>query len=121
MTDTPAPNHSGSSHCDRVVLEAQGGIDSALACNGAICSCKGSLLWVVPHACAQPKSPENAATPNLFNEHLTRHRFCPVCGIHRCGENTAPKGNAMAAINLRCIGGIALSENPLHTLDNKCL
>ena len=121
MTDTPALSHTGSSHCDRVVFQVQGDIDSALACNGAICSCKGSLLWVVPRARVEPKSPANAATTNLFNQHLIRHRFCPVCGIHPCGENTAPRGNTMAAINLRCIEGIARSENPVHTLGSKCL
>ena len=118
---TPTPTHTGSCHCGRIVFEVHGTIDSALACNCSICSRKGSLLWFAPRASLELKTPEDAASTYLFNKHAIRHRFCPVCGIHPYGEGTDPKGNAIAAINLRCIDGIDLAVIPVHHFDGKSL
>ena len=52
----------------------------------------------------------------LFNKHVIQHRFCPACGIHPYGEGTDPKGNRMAAINIRCIEGIELRAGAGHAL-----
>ncbi|OGB14054.1 MAG: aldehyde-activating protein [Burkholderiales bacterium RIFCSPLOWO2_12_67_14] len=118
---TPTPTHTGSCHCGRIVFEVHGAIDNALACNCSICSRKGSLLWFAPRASLVLKTPEDAASTYLFNKHAIRHRFCPVCGIHPYGEGTDPKGNAIAAINLRCIDGIDLAAIPVHPFDGKSL
>ena len=59
-------------------------------------------------------TPEDAASTYTFNKHAIQHRFCPACGIHPYGEGTDPKGNRMAAINLRCIEDLDLSVIPVH-------
>lgn len=116
---TPAPTHTGSCHCGRIAFEVQGVIDSALACNCSMCLRRGSLLWFAPRSSLQLKTPDDDAATYTFNQHHIRHRFCPVCGIHPYGEATDPKGNAVAAINLRCVDGIDLAAIPVQQFDGK--
>jgi hypothetical protein len=111
--------HRGSCHCGQVAFDVTGDIDSALACNCSICSRKGSLLWFVPRDQMQLLTPEDAASSYTFNKHVIQHRFCANCGIHPYGEGTDPKGNRMAAINLRCIEGLDLKSVPVHEYDGK--
>ena len=111
--------YQGSCHCGRVAFEVEGSIDSALACNCSICSRKGSLLWFVPRANLKLQTPEDNASTYTFNQHVIKHRFCPVCGMHPYGEGTDPKGNAMAAVNLRCVQDIDLAASPVHHFDGK--
>lgn len=111
--------YSGSCHCGKVAFEVEGEIGSALSCNCSICSRKGSLLWFVPRAQFTLKTPEEAASTYLFNKHVIRHRFCPTCGMHPYAEGVDPKGNAMAAVNLRCIEGLDLSTVPVHEFNGR--
>ena len=113
--------YEGSCHCGRVAFEVEGTIDSALACNCSMCERKGSLLWFVPRANLTLKTPEEDASTYMFNQHVIKHRFCPVCGIHPYGEGTDPKGNAMAAINLRCVEGIDLAAISVQHFDGKSM
>ena len=113
--------HTGSCHCGRITFEVEGDVDSALACNCSICSRKGSLLWFVPRDRLKLKTPETAASTYEFNKHVIKHRFCPTCGIHPYGEGKDPKGNAMAAINLRCIENLDLASIPVHQFDGRSL
>jgi len=116
-----AMNHKGSCHCGRVAFEVEGEIGEALACNCSICQRKGSLLWFVPREKLHLLTPEDAASSYTFNKHAIRHRFCPVCGMHPYAEGTDPKGNVMAAINIRCIEGIELSTIPVRHYDGRAL
>lgn len=95
--------YTGSCHCGNVKFEVEGEVDSGLACNCSICSRKGSLLWFVPRERLELLTPEANLATYTFNKHVIKHRFCPKCGIHPYGEGQDPKGNAMAAINLRCL------------------
>lgn len=115
MTST----YTGSCHCGRIAFEAEGEIDSALACNCSICSRKGSLLWFIPRQNLKLKTPQDAMSTYLFNKHVIKHRFCPSCGIHPFGEGTDQKGNAMAAINLRCVENLDLAKIPVHEYDGR--
>jgi hypothetical protein len=108
-----------SCHCGGVSIEVQGEITGGLACNCSICSRRASLLWFVPRDAVTFKTPESAAGTYLFNKHVIRHRFCAVCGIHVLGEGTDPKGQAMAAVNLRCVEGLDLSQIPVQNYDGK--
>ena len=114
-------NHKGSCHCGRVAFEVEGEIGEALACNCSICQRKGSLLWFVPREQFHLLTPEDAVSSYTFNKHAIRHRFCPVCGMHPYAEGTDPKGNVMAAINIRCIEGIELSTIPVRHYDGRAL
>lgn len=110
--------YTGSCHCGRVAFEVEGEIDSALACNCSMCRRRGSLLWFVPRDRLRLKTPEQDAATYLFNKHVIRHRFCPVCGIHAWGEADHPKtGQPTAAINLRCLDGVDLGKVPVHEFD----
>jgi hypothetical protein len=111
----------GSCHCGNISFEVEGEIDSGLACNCSICSRKGSLLWFVPRQRLKLKMPEGAASTYEFNKHMIKHRFCPHCGIHPYGEANDPKGNATAAINLRCIEELDLSKIPVRHFDGRSL
>ena len=111
--------YQGSCHCGKVAFEVEGEIQAALACNCSMCQRKGSLLWFVPRAQFRLRTPEDAATTYTFNKHVIRHRFCPTCGIHPYAEGTDPQGNAMAAVNLRCLEGIDLAAIPVHEFDGR--
>lgn len=113
--------YKGSCHCGNVAFEVEGEVESALACNCSICLRKGSLLWFVPHEKLQLKTSEEAVSTYEFNKHVIKHRFCAKCGIHPFGEAVDPKGNRVAAINLRCIEGIDLESVPVHEFDGRSL
>lgn len=111
--------HRGSCHCGKVRFEVEGDIDSALSCNCSICQRKGALLWFVPRDRLRVEAGEDALATYTFNRHVIRHRFCPACGIHPFGEGVDPQGNAIAAINIRCLEGIDLAAIPVHHYDGR--
>lgn len=113
--------YKGSCHCGNVAFTIEGTVDGALACNCSICRRKGSLLWFVPRAQLQLTTPDSNAATYVFNKHVIRHRFCPRCGIHPYGEGTDPKGNPIAAVNIRCIEEIDLAAIPVHHYDGRSL
>jgi hypothetical protein len=112
-------NYTGSCHCGAVAFEVEGEIKSALACNCSICRRKGSLLWFVPRDALKLTTREDAARDYQFNKHVLHHRFCPTCGIHPYAEGADPKGNRMAAINIRCLEGIELESIPVTHFDGR--
>ena len=114
-------NYRGSCHCGRVAFEAEGTIDSALSCNCSICQRRGSLLWFIAREKLRLLTPEANASIYTFNKHVIKHRFCPVCGIHLYGEGTDPKGNRMAAINIRCLEDVDLAAVPVTQFDGRSL
>lgn len=111
----------GSCHCGRVRFEVEGEIASAMACNCSICQRRGSLLWFVPRSGLRLLTPEENAGTYTFNKHAIKHRFCPECGIHPYGEGMSPKGEPVAAINIRCIEGIDLPAIPVTQFDGRAL
>jgi hypothetical protein len=113
--------YRGSCHCGRVAFEVEGTVDSGLACNCSICSRKGSLLWFVPRDRLRLLTPDDAAATYAFNNHVIEHRFCPVCGIHPYAEGKDPKGNAVAAVNLRCLEDFDLNSVPVREFDGRAL
>ena len=113
--------HKGSCHCGAVAFEAEGEIDGGLACNCSICQRKGSLLWFVPRDRLRILRAEDKLASYSFNQHRIQHRFCTTCGIHPFGEGTDPKGNRMAAINLRCLEDIDLAAIPVRNFDGRAL
>jgi hypothetical protein len=112
-------NYKGSCHCGNIVFEVEGELTGAMACNCSICSRKGSLLWFVPRDKLQLLTPEKDMSTYTFNKHVIRHRFCPTCGMHPFGEGVDPKGNRMAAINIRCLEGIDLAAVPVNHFDGR--
>ncbi|MES2037928.1 MAG: GFA family protein [Pseudomonadota bacterium] len=113
--------HKGSCHCGKIAFEVEGEIESALACNCSICQRKGSLLWFVPRTQFHLTTPEDAASTYVFNKHVILHKFCPTCGMHPYAEGVDPKGNKVAAINIRCLEDIDLAAIPVHQYDGRAL
>lgn len=113
--------YKGSCHCGKIAFEVEGDLTGAMACNCSICSRKGSLLWFVPRDKAQlPTSGEGIGT-YTFNKHRIKHRFCQTCGIHPYAEAVDPKGNPIAAINIRCLENIDLESVPVKHFDGRSL
>lgn len=46
---------------------------------------------------------------------------CPTCGIHPYAEGTDPKGNRMAAINVRCLEKVDLAAIPVRHFDGRAM
>ena len=113
--------YKGSCHCGRIAYEVEGELKQVMACNCSICSRKGSLLWFVPRDKLRLTTPEDAASTYLFNKHVIKHRFCPVCGIHPYAEGVDPKGNAVGAINVRCLEGVDLDSLEVRHFDGRAL
>lgn len=66
-------------------------------------------------------TPEDAASHLHLQQTRDPAPLLPRCGIHPYGEGTDPKGNRMAAINLRCIEGIDLPAMPLHEFNGRAM
>ena len=113
--------YKGSCHCGNVAFEVDGELTGAMACNCSICSRKGALMWFVPRDKLQLLTPDSNAATYTFNKHVIHHRFCPRCGIHPYGEGVDPKGNRMAAINIRCLEDIDLASVPVKNFDGKSI
>jgi hypothetical protein len=112
-------NYKGSCHCGKVAFEVEGEIAGVMSCNCSICQRKGSLMWFVPREKLRLLTPDENASTYTFNKHVIKHRFCPTCGMHPYGEGTDPKGNRIAAINVRCLEGIELSSVPVTHFDGR--
>ena len=113
--------YQGSCHCGRIKFEVEADITSALSCNCSICQRKGSLMAFTPRSALRLLTPDENASTYTFNKHNIQHRFCPTCGIHPYGEGTAPSGDAMAAINIRCLEGIDLASVQVQHYDGRKL
>jgi hypothetical protein len=113
--------HRGSCHCGRVAFEVDGEPQGVISCNCSICQRKGSLMWFVPRDHLRLLTPEENASTYTFNKHVIKHRFCPSCGMHPYGEGTDPKGNRMAAINVRCLEDIDLASVPVTPFDGRSM
>jgi hypothetical protein len=86
-----------------------------------MCQRRGSLLCFVPRDRLQLLTPDDAAGTYTFNRHATKHRFCTVCGIHCYGEGIDRSGNAVAAINVRCLEGLDLASIEVKHFDGRKL
>lgn len=113
--------YKGSCHCGKVAFEAEGQIDGAMACNCSMCQRKGSLLWFIPRSAFTLKTPESEISTYVFNKHVINHKFCKTCGMHPFAYGTDPKGNEMAAVNIRCVEDIDLEKVPVQHFNGRAM
>ena len=113
--------YQGSCHCGRVAFEVEGELAGVASCNCSMCQRKGTLMWFVPRAALTLLTPPEAMGPYTFNKHVIQHRFCPTCAIHPFGEGVDRQGNAMAAVNVRCLEGVDLQALPVQHFDGRAL
>jgi hypothetical protein len=113
--------YHGSCHCGQVAFDVEGELTGVLACNCSICQRKGALMWFVPRDALTLLTPDEKASTYTFNKHVIKHRFCPTCGIHPYGEGVDPKGNHMAAINVRCLEAVDVDKLPVRHFDGRSM
>jgi hypothetical protein len=102
--------YQGSCHCGAIRFAAEGTIGKVIECNCSMCSRKGSLLWFVPRDQFTLQTPEKDVSTYLFNKRVIEHKFCAKCGIGPYALASDPKGNKMAAINVRCLENVELAS-----------
>jgi hypothetical protein len=76
-------------------------------------------MWFVPRSDLRLLSSQEKMATYTFNKHIIKHHFCPTCGIHPFGEAVDPKGNAMAAVNIRCLEAIDVAAIPVQNYDGR--
>lgn len=114
--------YRGACHCQNILFEVQGELDSIMECNCSICSQRGYLLWFIDRDNLKLLVPESNLSTYTFNTHTIKHRFCFVCGCGPFGEGENPAtGKVMAAINVRSLQGVDLSKLKKNTFDGKSL
>jgi hypothetical protein len=113
--------YRASCHCGNVAIEFEADIQGALSCNCSICSKGGALLTFVPRDAVKLEAGPDAMTTYTFNKHVIQHKFCKTCGIKVFGEGADPKGNKIAAINVRCVDGLEFDQLPVQHYDGRSL
>ncbi len=101
--------YTGSCHCGNIAFEIEGALDQAIECNCSHCSRKGYLLWFVPREQFRITGGEQSLATYTFNKHVIQHHFCATCGCAPFGFGKDRSGNAMAAVNARCLEGVDLA------------
>jgi len=114
--------YRGGCHCGkvRIEVESESEIAGALSCNCSICQKRGSLLWFVPRDKLTVTGEPELIT-YTFNKHVIKHLFCKTCGIQSFGEGVDPKGNRMAAINIRALDDIELEKIPVKHFNGRAI
>jgi hypothetical protein len=101
--------YTGSCHCGRISFHVDGEFTDVKECNCSHCSRKGYLLWFVPREQFHLKSAEGSYSTYAFNKHVINHHFCPTCGCAPFATGAGPAGEAMAAVNVRCLQDVELN------------
>ena len=113
--------YRGSCHCGKVAYEVdvEGGIQEAMSCNCSMCARRGSLLAFTPRGQFTLLRGAPDLTTYTFNKHAIQHRFCKHCGIQSFAWGRDPRGNEMAAINVRCLEDFRFETLPVKHVDGK--
>ena len=113
--------YRGSCHCGKVAyeVEVEDGIKEVMSCNCSLCSRRGSLLAFTPRSQFRLLSGEPDLTTYTFNKHAIQHRFCKHCGIQSFAWGRDPRGNEMAAINVRCLEDFDFAALPVKHVNGK--
>jgi hypothetical protein len=111
--------YQGSCHCGAVAYQVEGDIQGAIMCNCSICHKRGGPLWFVGRNQLRFDKGEDSLAAYTFNKHVIKHFFCSRCGIHTHGAANDPKGNPVAAINLRCLDGVDLDQLEITPYDGR--
>lgn len=113
--------HTGSCHCGKIAFSFEGEIGEVLDCNCSFCQKRGGLLHFVPESAFTLKTPPENLGSYQFNKHKLTHHFCSDCGTAPFSEGSDPKGNKMAAINVRCVDGIDIPDLKIKPFNGRDL
>lgn len=113
---------TGSCHCGNVRWEADmDPPEKAYAGNCSICSRAGWLLSFVPDAQFRLVAGEGQVRDYQFAKKNTHHFFCANCGVRSFSRGKSSKGEAVTALNLRCIPELDVAGLPVESFDCKKL
>ncbi|WP_409478851.1 GFA family protein [Pseudobdellovibrio sp. HCB154] len=113
--------YTGGCHCGKVKYEVEMNIDKPLSCNCSICQMKGTLLSFVPANEFKLLKGQDSLTDYQFNKKQIHHLFCSTCGVASFAIGTAPNGQEMRAINIRCLDGIDLDKFEVMKYDGRSI
>jgi len=100
------------------VVEASEPISEALDCNCSLCRRRGGLLWFGPRAALDLKTAAADVATYQFNQHHLEHHHCRTCGVAPFSEGVDPRsGQAMVAVNVRCLPGVDLDGLTITRFD----
>lgn len=116
--------YEGSCHCGQIAFEVE--IDDAIVdvvdCNCSLCRRRGGLLWFAPRSALHLLSDPAQLATYQFNQHHLQHHYCRTCGIAPFSEGVDPRsGQAMAAVNVRCLPGLDLAGLSVTAYDGASL
>ena len=111
--------YQGSCHCGDVRYEVTTDLAQVISCNCSICT-KHGLLWsfTTPERFVLHSGRERLREYQ-FNKHVIHHLSCKTCGVESFARGKGPDGSDMAALNVRCLDGIELSELTLTPFDGR--
>jgi len=113
--------YKGGCHCGRIAFEVQGEIGQVIQCNCSICTKRGSLLWFVPREQLHLHAPEADLATYTFRTGRIKHHFCPTCGCAPFAVGSDKTGTLQAAVNVRCLEGVAPSALKVLPFDGRSL
>jgi hypothetical protein len=116
---TERKTYQGSCHCGKVRYEVSMELSTAMECNCSNCSRLGYLLTFVPEGQFKLLQGADDLADYTFNRHSIHHVFCKTCGVHSFARGSDGKGNAMSAINVRCLDGVDVSTLELKKVDGR--
>ncbi|MGI8559933.1 MAG: GFA family protein [Luteimonas sp.] len=114
--------HMGGCHCGGIAFELEADVSEATDCNCSLCRKRGGLLAFFPREALTLKTPEADLGTYGFNQHHIRHHFCPKCGMSPFSEGEHPRtGDAIAAVNVRCLPDVDLASLTIKQVDGASL
>jgi hypothetical protein len=102
--------YSGSCHCGAVAFRAELDLDHTIECNCSRCRRLGSILSFTPAEKFTLLKGEDQLAEFQFNKHIIHHLFCKTCGVQSFSRGVGRDGKAMAAVNVRCLDGVDLTQ-----------
>jgi hypothetical protein len=113
--------YTGGCHCGAVRWRVTANLDRAITCNCSICTKTGTVLAFVPADRFELTGGADALTDYLWGKKRIHHLFCSRCGIRSFARGIDPKGNAMVAVNVRCLDGVDLASVQPKPFDGRSL
>jgi hypothetical protein len=95
--------YTGGCHCGRVRYEVTTDLAAVMECNCSHCAKRGLLLSFVTADKFMALAGDDGLQDYQFNKKTIHHLLCPTCGIESFARGTAPDGQTMVAINVRCL------------------
>jgi hypothetical protein len=102
--------YHGSCHCGRIAYDVEGELTQVIERNCSHCSRKGFLFWFMPREQLTLITPESDISRYTFNKHMIQHQFYPDCGCAPVSFGTGNDGNAITALNVRCLENVDVAD-----------